>query len=337
MQCPSCQFENMPGLTRCGRCGGALHSGAVQVDVNPPRASARRKRLRKQFSAIPKLREQAETLSAQVGKTLIPEWVMPDVPESSILWRLIVPGWGQSYLGHRLRGRIIFWSYLACFLSGLLMIGTGWGTLLLGLAVAGHAVSVLDVVLRESDSRFERLGKGAMTIAALLGGIYVPLWWASLFVASPLVIPRAAYPFERGDVLLTNNLFRSQVGDAVVYNIPYIRFGGQVDGRNANVVLEGWRIDRILAGPGQTLAFDGKSFTLDGVPAPHLPLNPRRYRTPFGLTARSGEWIILPTTDQYATEVMLAEIGRVPTRNVLGTVIFQLHPLTLFGQIRSVP
>lgn len=337
MQCPSCQFENMPGLTRCGRCGGALHSGAVQVDVNPPRATARRKRLRKQFSALPKLREQAEILSGRVGMTLIPEWTMPHAPESSILWRLIVPGWAQSYLGHRIRGRIIFGSYLACFLSGLLMIGTGWGTLLLGLAVAGHAVSILDIVLLETDSRWERLGKGAVTVAVLLGGLYVPLWWASLYVASPLVIPRAAYPFEQGDVLLTNNLFRPQAGDAVVYNIPYRQFGGQVAGRNANVVLQGWRIDRILAGPGQTLAFDGKSFTLDGLPAPHLPLNPRRYRSPFALTARDGEWILLPTTDQYATEEMLAEIGRVPVRNVLGRVVLQLHPLTQFGRIRSLP
>lgn len=327
----------MPGLTRCGRCGGALHSGAVQVDVNPPRATARRKRLRKQFSAVPKLREQAETLSAQVGKTLIPEWVVPDVPESSILWRLLVPGWAQSYLGHRIRGRIFFWSYLACFLSGLLMIGTGWGTWLLGLAVAGHAASVLDIVLLETDSRMGRLGKGAVTIAALLGGIYVPLWWGSLFVASPLVIPRTSYPFEQGDVLLTNMLSRPQAGDAVVYNVPYIQFGGRVEGRNANVILEGWRIDRILAGPGQTLTFDGTSFKLDGLPAPHVPLNPKRYRIPFALTARDGEWIILPTTDQYATEEMLAQLGRVPARNVLGRIVFQLHPLTQFGRIRSLP
>ena len=327
----------MPGLTRCGRCGGALHSGAVQVDVNPPRATARRKRLRKQFSALPKLREQAEILSGRVGMTLIPEWTMPHAPESSILWRLIVPGWAQSYVGHRVRGRLFFWSYLACLIGGLLFVGTPWGTLLLGMAIACHAVSVLEIVLVETDSRFERLSKAAMTLAVLLGGLYVPLWLASLRVANPMVIRQTTAPFHAGDVLLTNTLSSPQPGNVVVYDMPRRQVADAIRGRNAYVVLEGWHIDRILGGPGQTLAFDGRTFTLDGLPAPQLPLNPRRYSTPFSVTARLDEWIILPSTDRYANEPLLNEIGRVRQNQILSRVVLQLQPLSQFGRIRSVP
>ena len=39
MQCPCCQFENMPGLASCGRCGSVLDLNLVAIDVNPPRAS----------------------------------------------------------------------------------------------------------------------------------------------------------------------------------------------------------------------------------------------------------------------------------------------------------
>ena len=40
MQCLSCRFENMPGLTVCGRCGSVLDVRGAAIDVHPTRASA---------------------------------------------------------------------------------------------------------------------------------------------------------------------------------------------------------------------------------------------------------------------------------------------------------
>ena len=47
MQCPSCRFENMPGLESCGRCGTSLRLSTAVIDVSPPRASNTAKRVRK--------------------------------------------------------------------------------------------------------------------------------------------------------------------------------------------------------------------------------------------------------------------------------------------------
>ena len=45
MQCPSCQFENMPGSGRCARCGGFLALATAAIDVHPPRAARLSRRM----------------------------------------------------------------------------------------------------------------------------------------------------------------------------------------------------------------------------------------------------------------------------------------------------
>src|SRR5919204_650375 len=47
MQCPSCRFQNMPGVEVCGRCGSSLRLATAVVDVHPPRARAWQKRVRR--------------------------------------------------------------------------------------------------------------------------------------------------------------------------------------------------------------------------------------------------------------------------------------------------
>ena len=38
MQCPNCQFQNMPGANACVRCGTSMQLRAEAIDVHPPRA-----------------------------------------------------------------------------------------------------------------------------------------------------------------------------------------------------------------------------------------------------------------------------------------------------------
>ena len=49
MQCSNCQFQNMPGVQTCGRCGASLQLASLAIDVHPPRASRAAKRWRRWF------------------------------------------------------------------------------------------------------------------------------------------------------------------------------------------------------------------------------------------------------------------------------------------------
>lgn len=334
MQCPSCQFENMPGLTRCGRCAGVLATGEVQIDVQPPRAGARRKRLRRRLSALPAARERLGRLSEKLAGGVIPDWRMPDVPESSLLWRMIVPGWAQHFCGHRLRGHLFFWTYLLLAVAGVLTFGMGLGPLLIGAALACHALSILDMVLIEGSTAWERLGTGLATMAILLGGLYVPLWLVGNRVARPLVMQLNAAPFAAGDVLLVNDWHTPLPGDIVAYEIPFHlhRYNDPTRG-NTVIQFQGLRVDRILAGPGQTLRIDKDRYTVDGQPTTHRPLDPHRFPSVLTLKAGPGEWLILPSADIYMNAEILPTVARVPQSEVTGRVWLRSHPLSRFGRV----
>ena len=40
MRCARCEFENIPGQTRCIRCGSILEAGSAVIDIYPPRMPA---------------------------------------------------------------------------------------------------------------------------------------------------------------------------------------------------------------------------------------------------------------------------------------------------------
>src|SRR3990172_10935787 len=40
MECPRCQFENLPGQTRCFKCGSILASPGGVIAIEPPRMAA---------------------------------------------------------------------------------------------------------------------------------------------------------------------------------------------------------------------------------------------------------------------------------------------------------
>lgn len=101
MQCPSCRFENMPGVTQCGRCGAHLRLGsvAVAIDVHPPRASQHAKRWRRRFRTVPSLRTPLAEMLQNMRRAVLGGWEPPDVPAAGVIRRMIVPGWPQIYCG----------------------------------------------------------------------------------------------------------------------------------------------------------------------------------------------------------------------------------------------
>jgi hypothetical protein len=145
MECPNCHFHNMPGNTRCLKCGGQLGLAKATISVEPPRASARSKRLRKWLPRWThvlrpaRLEEQAQEAAGRLNQARAP---------GSAIARAIVPGWGQWYLGNAARARNYFVPWLLLVVVGLLRWGWLLSSVALYAAICVHGVSIADLLMR---------------------------------------------------------------------------------------------------------------------------------------------------------------------------------------------
>ncbi|HEX4071661.1 MAG TPA: zinc ribbon domain-containing protein, partial [Planctomycetaceae bacterium] len=199
MQCPSCRFENMPGLDSCGRCGTSLSLGTAVIDINPPRASKTAKRVRK---VVPRrLIYQARDIAGQaqqaVAGSIVNDSHIP-LPEPAVLTRLIVPGWAHIHSGLVFRGRAFLGAYIPLLLLGLVFWGTYTGSILLGLAFSVHASSVLDILIRQGTVRFPRMMATAALTAVILAALfYYPAGLLLMRIANPIVFEGDTDLFKR--------------------------------------------------------------------------------------------------------------------------------------------
>jgi hypothetical protein len=329
MQCSSCKFENMPGLALCGRCGANLQLAALVIDVHPPRASSRQRRLRRVTDGVAASLARANSMTDRLAKAVTSRCDVPEIPESQLLLRMVVPGWPQIYCGHVRRGKFFLYLYLALLFSGALLFGTGIGSVLLGLAVSCHVSSVLDVILLQQRSVWQRI---AACVVASLGVallVYLPAGYLLGRAATPVVFAQEATPLHTGDVLLVTQMFTPKIGDVVVYDIPTTSINGlTINNRAARIQIEGSRIDRIIAGPGQRVEFKNGHLTVDGKSSKVLPLNPRRYGHDFVRTVPPGSWLIVPSTDP-VMDAQAMELNLIVRQDhVLGQVLMRSHPLT---------
>ena len=229
MQCPSCRFENMPGLESCGRCGTSLSLSTVTIDVNPPRASKAAKRLRK---AVPRrliyrARDLASEAHRVVTRSTVEDSRIP-LPEPAILSRLIVPGWAHMHSGLAIRGSVFLAAYLPLLLLGLAGWGSGLASILLGLAFSVHASSVVDILVRQGTVRFPKMMATTLLVSLILAVlVYVPAGQVLARMAAPIQYRQDARPFQRYDVVLINEwayaLTAPRRGDIVQFRPTYFR------------------------------------------------------------------------------------------------------------------
>lgn len=297
MQCPSCYFENMPGVRSCGRCGAVLQCSAVAINVHPPRARAWVKRCRRWFSSF---------LFAWRRTTEMAAWglVGADASESPpwpAMARMVAPGWPQIYQGNRPRGLIFLavWGVLAAL--ALVTAGTSIGSVCLGLALAVHASSALDLILAATRQSRGRITYALFSLIAIGFVVYAPLGYVAGGLLVPQRIAANMPPFFRGDVVLTSpatySTFRHpECGDVVLYEVPSATIAGRYGPWAANIAIRGQRIDRILATSGQHVQIEGGKLLVDGQPSPYLPLNRARMPERFTVSVPPGCFFILPTT-----------------------------------------
>ncbi len=196
----------------------------------------------------------------------------------------------------------MFWSYLGLLLSGLLFIGTGLGSLLLGLALAVHAASIVDVVASRVLDFRRRLAYSGAALFMLAVVVYYPAVHLLGLVANPQRFELAAPPFDAGDVVLVNpSAYRwsdPQPGDVVQYGRAPQDLRTRGPGAYATIYrLQGDRIDRILARGGDRVTCDQGRLLVNGEPSPWLPLDPRQLPDVRELTVPENCYLILPSAD----------------------------------------
>ena len=351
MQCSSCGFECIPGSENCGRCGSSLRVGTLVMDVQPPRAGKFSKRLRRVLPArraMYVLRDGFDNSPIVKGAAAIRRSsaeLYGDRPAWGLVWRLIVPGWSHFHAGQRIRGHVYLWSFVALLLPGLLLMGTTWGSVLLGLAFSVHASAAFDVFNQTAvrPSLREMMARSILITMALGLCLYLPVRWAISRAVDVRTIELTAHPLAAGDVVVVNRLIHPMgwpaPGDVVLYRIPELRTP-MIRGPRGNAIYEfrGERVDRVLATSGDRVSWAGGVLTVNGKPSPVRPLNPAAAPALPSLTVPEGAVLIIPSTTPNVTIAAdagyLQALSFVPREDVLGTVVLRKQPLSRFGWIR---
>jgi hypothetical protein len=345
MQCANCQFENMPGVDACGRCGASLRLASAAVDVHPPRAGRWAKRVRR---TVPWLSLQWHNIRRPASPGIDWSWINVhlDVSLPAILIRMIVPGWPQLFLHRPRRARVFFFGWLAALFLTFLLAGTFFGSAMFGIALSLHAASILDVLLDPRALSTQRTAFWALVCPAFLAfAIYLPIGRLIGMVATPQVILINSPPFVAGDVILYNpSAFRNsrpQPGDVVLCNPQAIRIPLPVPAHMA-IERQGLQIERLLAGPGSKVEWADGRLTVDDQPAEWMPLTVEAMPEKFSIVVPADSYLLVPPPlayrdidNRFITAGGLA--FRAPatvTRNaILGRVYFRSQPFWRMGRI----
>src|SRR5690242_2675405 len=133
MQCPSCQFENMPGSRNCARCGGMMALATVAIDVHPPRAGRFSKSMPNLWGRFWNFRRVVEDIRGRMARPFQQLFERFDDVDFSLgtTARCIIPGWAHAHRGNKYRGRLFLLIYLALLAGGIVFFGTSLGSILI--------------------------------------------------------------------------------------------------------------------------------------------------------------------------------------------------------------
>lgn len=329
----------MPGSDACGRCGSSLTVATATIDVHPPRARPMAKRLRRALPvrrAFYGARDAVAAGGTAIGGTSVVRKVSRSAPPWGILWRMVFPGWSHVYMGQAWRGRLFLGGFLLFLVPGLLLLGTTAGSILLGLAFSVHSSAALDVFMQASGRTMlrERMIDSVLVSLSLAMLVYWPAWWLLTRVVDPRTLQLPIEPFQAGDVVWVSHLGTPAVGRIVLYDMPESAASAHY-GHTRYVRLEGERIDRLLAGPGDGVRWERHQLLVNGKPSPLRPIGDlSRLPAELHLIVPQGEYCILPSTTVGLTAVDpwadWATSSLVPAQNIRGRVYVRPFPLGRF-------
>jgi hypothetical protein len=317
LQCPRCQFENLPGQDACFRCGSLLTAKAGTVEVHPPRAPAWKKPFRRvarwmrhrgAVRSAEGLAQRAAQRTAGIGRGItdslglprsahVSPWVelRSTLSEAALSLALsIVPG-----LAHLVRGQFgtIYLYVISWFVSlvvGILYFGQSLGAISMTSAFVLHAWIAMDAVLitkrfQEAMTALARIGWrlcGLAVLALLLYGVYTVFERTVGYTVGVAGIAVPAHQVELRDSILCRFLEARlespalKRGDLVLVRVRQSLAG---DGRSGHGAYLGETVGQLIALPGDELALAAQGFTVNG-----RVLDLRKFPIPVSLNGQSG-------------------------------------------------
>ncbi len=264
-----------------------------------------------------------------------------EFPSLALLCRLVVPGWAQIHGGQATFGKGLLVGYAVLIAAAAACFGSSACSFLLGMALACHGISVYDVARRSSVALRDRVFRVLLGCGLLGALVYLPAYSLATRYVDAVVIQQNRYPLQAGDVLLVRRFsygrLTPRVGDVVQYQIASDSVMGRTAaGAAARYVIQGARIDRVLAGPGQVITWENGQLTVDGQRSPWRPLNPGGTPTSLGVTLPSDSWFILPSTDIVTTQFQPTQENWktwsiVKTPQIEGQIVWRSWPWSRIG------
>ncbi len=335
----------MPGSDACARCASSLRLTTAVMDVQPPRAGRFAKRLRRAMPARRAYFGLRDALQdVRVPKpAAIAGRLFDNVPPWPVLWRNVLPGWSHFYAGQRVRGHLFLWSFVAFLLPGLVLLGTTWGSVLLGLAFSVHTSAALDVFNQAAPrySMRQMFARSILVSIVFALCIYLPVGWALGQFAAVRTLQMTTEPFRAGDVVFVNQSWHAgdwpRPGQVVLYAVPMQR----TDGANFHARIyeyAGERIDRVLASAGDKVLWEKGQLKVNGVPSSWRPMNATVWTGRLELTVPDRCVFILPSTtpnlDGASPPGLIKALACVPREQIIGNVYFRSQPLSRLKVIR---
>jgi hypothetical protein len=342
MQCVTCGFENVPGISRCARCASAMDLATVSIE--PPRSREHPWESLIHNRLARGIRWCGVLWSLVTGACAV---VFRPVPGASwtALVLTLVPGLGHWSLGRRAMGGLVFLLWLAAMLLALLAIGTGAGWFWFLTAMGAHSLTYA-LLLRHSltsQSALMQAGVGLAISLCLLFLIYLPALSLTARVVGvmPVTGVHGTPVVRSGDVVLYRGPWTShgprRTGELVAYRIR--RNAGQ-----GFVIAAGYGLDRVVGLPGEVVELQQGTVTVNGqtLDIEHHPLGNLSRYPDVTIRVPVGTYAIFPST------LFRNHGGNLPPRlvesatvvsdaDILGPVFWRLRPWGRFGPIKQPP
>ena len=349
-QCPSCKFENMPQNQTCVRCGAILSGSDVPVGVDPPRAGKFEKVLK--LAAVIRTTHRLTGVASdhlnrawQKSASLFQFQVRSnELTIFGMFWKGILPGLPQWYAGRTPEDKIFFFGWLILGFLTLLTFGLPISNVLLGLTIAWHLASIIDIAIITCYEHAERFLLFFVMAISTFFILYVPVTALSWNYFGIQVVSADVGPLRNGDALLytiLRNTITPQVGNVVLYQAPYVEYQFRGQGEPVVYRLGGPMFDRVLALEGQTISWKDGTLTIDGESPPHQPFVPLVNPPPnTTFVVPSGQCYIVPgvafrNLGMPREEQHWQAMGLVPYGSIYGVVWGARRSLFHFVDIHS--
>lgn len=255
----------------------------------------------------------------------------PDVVNPAF-FRLLVPGWFQIHAGRRTTGRAYLIGALISIFMTIVYFGSGAGAIWLGLVWAIHAGSIYDAIRMSSRDISENLSR-LLCYGFVIGcALYLPLYAFACHYTIPITLHQSLGPLQQGDVVLYGqySLRPPRAGDVVVYRIREVTI--RRPGRN--IAVQGLRVDRILAEPGQTVSCEQSRLMVDGIQSSLAPL--AGPMPDISVTRVPADHVFIISSAELGQNGIVTDpqLALVPLDRILGQVYWKHLPWSRMGFVQ---